>query len=120
MWFTTGSAVPAMVNDPVKGVWVVITGIIVGATRTQALAEITRRGGYAQTAVTKSTGLLIIGRQPGKTKLTAARRWGTPTMDGADFWSDDAKLIPTVSTEELLASFRALMALEVYPEGVPA
>jgi bifunctional non-homologous end joining protein LigD len=66
------------------GLSVVISGGIVGHTRTSANAYIASQGAHVQDRVTRDTDLLIIGNKPGATKLIAASRNGVQVISWAD------------------------------------
>lgn len=64
-----------------------ITGSIPGCSgRTDAEEEIRNRGGIVKDSVTRKLDFLVVGENPGLTKLTAAKRWGTQTITTDQFF----------------------------------
>ena len=65
---------------------VVLTGTLAAMTRGEASAEIEKRGGRVQPAVTKSTDLVVVGENAGS-KLARAQALGIEIMDESGFLS---------------------------------
>lgn len=65
---------------------VVLTGSLSEMTRGEATAEIEKRGGRVQSAVTKSTDLVVVGESAGN-KLDKARKLGVEIVDERGFLS---------------------------------
>ncbi|GIU93282.1 MAG: hypothetical protein KatS3mg011_2188 [Acidimicrobiia bacterium] len=68
-----------------EGVTLVITGTLSGYTREEAEAEIERRGGVAAGSVSRRTTALVVGADPGTTKLRRAEELGIPIIDEETF-----------------------------------
>ena len=66
------------------GVKVVLTGSLTQFTRSQAAAEIEKRGGTVQSSVTKETGLVVAGASAGS-KLAKAQSLGIKIIDENEF-----------------------------------
>ncbi|HEY4633755.1 MAG TPA: NAD-dependent DNA ligase LigA [Candidatus Limnocylindrales bacterium] len=64
---------------------VVVTGTLAGYTREQAEAAITSRGGKSPGSVSKKTTAVVVGAEPGASKLTKAESLGVPILDEAGF-----------------------------------
>ncbi len=64
----------------------VLTGSLAGLTRAEAKRAIEARGGKVTSAVSRKTGALIAGRDPGS-KLDEARRLSVPILDEDAFLS---------------------------------
>ena len=64
---------------------VVVTGAIPGMRREEVEAAITSRGGTSPGGVSKKTTVLVVGDDPGASKLTKARELGVPIIDAAGF-----------------------------------
>ncbi len=74
---------PAASNGVLRGVTVVITGTLPTLSRGGATALIEAAGGRVTSAVSKATGLLVAGAEPGS-KLETASRLGTEIIDEAE------------------------------------
>ncbi|MDQ3778244.1 MAG: NAD-dependent DNA ligase LigA [Actinomycetota bacterium] len=72
-------------EGPLTGRTYVVTGTLEGWTREQAQAELEARGAKVTNAVSKKTTALIVGEEPGASKLTKAQREGVPLLDEAAF-----------------------------------
>jgi DNA ligase (NAD+) len=59
----------------------VITGTLEGWTREQAASELEARGAKVAGSVSKKTTGVIVGEEPGATKLNKAREVGVPVLD---------------------------------------
>lgn len=75
---------------------IVVSGSLQGFTREEAEAAITSRGGKSPSSVSKRTTALVVGSDPGASKLTKAKELGVPILDEEAF-----KML--LETGELLA-----------------
>jgi len=66
---------------PLDGQEFVITGRLESFSRQEAEEKIKALGGTAKDNVTKKTAYLVVGADPGGTKLTKAQELGTPQID---------------------------------------
>ena len=64
---------------------VVVTGSLQGFTRDQVEAAIKSRGGKAPGSVSKRTTAVVVGADPGGSKLTKATELGVPVLDESQF-----------------------------------
>jgi len=64
---------------------VVVTGTLEGFTRDEAEAAIKGRGGKSPGSVSKKTTAVVVGAEPGASKLTKATDLGVPVLDEAGF-----------------------------------
>jgi DNA ligase (NAD+) len=64
---------------------VVVTGTLEGFSRDEAEAAIKRRGGTSPGSVSKKTYAVVVGAEPGASKLTKAETLGVPVLSEADF-----------------------------------
>jgi DNA ligase (NAD+) len=71
------------VEGPLTGNTYVITGTLERWSREQAQAELEARGAKVTNSVSKKTTGLIVGEEPGASKLTKAQREGVPLLDEA-------------------------------------
>ena len=70
---------------------IVVTGTVEGFSRESAQEAITSRGGKSPGSVSAKTFALVVGNEPGASKLTKAQELGIPMLDAAGF----AKLLET-------------------------
>ena len=63
----------------------VVTGGLEGFTRESVEAAIKGRGGKSPGSVSKKTTALVLGADPGASKLTKATDLGVPVLDEAQF-----------------------------------
>jgi len=70
-------------EGPLTGRTYVITGTLEGWSRDQAQAELEARGAKITSSVSKKTTGLVVGEEPGASKLTKAQREGVPLLDEA-------------------------------------
>jgi DNA ligase (NAD+) len=70
-------------EGPLTGNTYVITGTLERWTREQAQEELETRGAKVTNSVSKKTTGLIVGEEPGASKLTKAQREGVPLLDEA-------------------------------------
>ncbi|MFC4067771.1 NAD-dependent DNA ligase LigA [Actinoplanes subglobosus] len=66
------------------GLTVVVTGTLAGYTRDKAAEEITSRGGKVSGSVSKKTGFVVVGENPGS-KYDKAMALKVPVLDEAGF-----------------------------------
>ena len=64
---------------------VVVTGTVPGWTREEAEAAIKARGGRSPGSVSKKTFAVVLGDEPGASKVTRARELGVPVIGAASF-----------------------------------
>ncbi len=64
---------------------VVVTGSVPGLSRDQAADAIKSRGGKSPGSVSKKTYALVVGEDPGASKLTKAQELGVPIIAAEDF-----------------------------------
>jgi DNA ligase (NAD+) len=68
-------------EGPLTGSTYVITGTLEGFTREEAAAALEARGAKITGSVSKKTTGLVVGEEPGASKLTKAQREGVPLLD---------------------------------------
>lgn len=74
--------------EPVlDGKAIVVSGALDGFSRDEAADAIKSRGGKSPGSVSKKTYALVVGRDPGASKLTKAEELGVPVIDEAGFRS---------------------------------
>jgi DNA ligase (NAD+) len=71
--------------QPLAGKTVVITGEIAGMSRDEAQARLEALGAKVTGSVSKKTTYLIVGSEPGASKLEKAQALGIPTLDDDGF-----------------------------------
>jgi DNA ligase (NAD+) len=71
------------VEGPLSGKTYVITGTLEGLTRDEAEAALVARGAKVGNSVSGKTTGLIVGEEPGNSKLTKARKHDVPLIDEA-------------------------------------
>jgi DNA ligase (NAD+) len=76
---------PPIGPQPLAGKTFVITGEISGMSRDQAQKQLEARGAKVTGSVSKKTTSLIVGSEPGASKLEKARELGIETLDEAAF-----------------------------------
>ena len=78
---------PAAPDAPqvLAGKSIVVTGTLAGYTREQAEEAITSRGGKSPGSVSKKTTAVVVGAEPGASKLSKAEELGIPILDEAGF-----------------------------------
>jgi DNA ligase (NAD+) len=64
---------------------VVVTGTLAGYSREEAEAAIKRRGGRSPGSVSAKTYAVVVGAEPGASKVTKAEQLGVPVVDEAGF-----------------------------------
>jgi DNA ligase (NAD+) len=70
---------------------VVVTGTLDGWSREEAEQAVKARGGKSPGSVSKKTYAVVVGREPGASKLSKAEELGVPILDEAGF----ARLLET-------------------------
>ena len=68
-----------------RGLRVVVTGVVPGMTRDQALASVEAAGGIAQKTISTKTDLLVLGEGSGRKKVEMANERGTTVIDANSF-----------------------------------
>ncbi|HWS39145.1 MAG TPA: NAD-dependent DNA ligase LigA [Actinoplanes sp.] len=87
------------------GLTVVVTGTLAGFTRDKAAEEITSRGGKVSGSVSKKTGFVVVGDNPGS-KFDKAMALKVPVLDEAGFavllteGPEAARAVAVSATEE--------------------
>jgi DNA ligase (NAD+) len=76
------AAAPAIAAGPLAGITVVLTGTLEVRSREEAAAAIEELGGKVSGSVSKKTGFVVAGQNPGS-KLTKAESIGVPVLDEA-------------------------------------
>ena len=79
-----GPAASALPQNLV-GLIIVVTGTLEGFTRDQAEAAVKARGGKSPGSVSKKTTALVVGADPGASKVTKAQELDVPVLDLAGF-----------------------------------
>jgi DNA ligase (NAD+) len=72
-------------EGPLTGSAYVVTGTLENFTREQARAALEERGAKVSDNVSSKTKGVIVGEEPGKSKLTKAEKAGVPLLTEADF-----------------------------------
>ena len=72
------------VDGPLTGNTYVITGTLEGFTRDEAALALEAKGAKVVNSVSGKTTGLIVGEEPGNSKLTKARKVEVPTLSEAD------------------------------------
>ena len=73
------------VEGPLTGKTYVITGTLEGWSREEAAAALEAKGAKVTDSVSKKTTALVVGEEPGSSKLTKAQRLGVDLLDEASF-----------------------------------
>jgi DNA ligase (NAD+) len=81
----TGAESGPAVPQTLAGKSVVVTGTLDGFTREEAEEAILARGGKSPGSVSKKTYVVVVGVEPGASKVTKAEKLGVPTIDGNGF-----------------------------------
>jgi DNA ligase (NAD+) len=82
---TTVESTPADAPATLAGKAVVVTGSVPGYGRDEAIAAIVERGGSSPGSVSKKTYCVVVGENPGASKLSKAEELGIPVVDAARF-----------------------------------
>ena len=80
-----GNVVVSRQPQILAGKAVVVTGSLEGFNREEAEAAIKDRGGKSPGSVSKKTYAVVVGADPGASKLTKAEELGIPVLDEAGF-----------------------------------
>ena len=88
-----GPVVESDVEPVLEGKAVVVTGTLEGWSRDDAIAAIQARGGTSPGSVSKRTAYLVVGTEPGASKVNKATELGVATLDEEGF----ARLLETGS-----------------------
>ncbi|HEY2544175.1 MAG TPA: NAD-dependent DNA ligase LigA, partial [Gaiellaceae bacterium] len=72
------------VEGPLTGMRYVVTGTLESMTREEAEAALEARGAKVSDSVSSKTTGLVVGEEPGKSKLTKAEKAGVPQLTEAD------------------------------------
>jgi DNA ligase (NAD+) len=80
-----GNVAVSRLAQNLVGKSVVVTGTIDGFTREEAEAAIKDRGGKSPGSVSKKTDAVVVGTEPGASKVTKAEALGIPMIDAAGF-----------------------------------
>ncbi|HEY2072494.1 MAG TPA: helix-hairpin-helix domain-containing protein, partial [Gaiellaceae bacterium] len=72
------------VEGPLTGMRYVVTGTLESMTREQAEAALEALGAKVSASVSSKTTGLVVGEEPGKSKLTKAEKAGVPLLTEAD------------------------------------
>jgi DNA ligase (NAD+) len=72
---------PEIVGKKLQGFTFVITGTLESMSRTEAEKEIRLQGGHPTNSVSKQTDYLIVGREPGSSKLERAKELRVKTIE---------------------------------------
>ncbi|KAI0242312.1 DNA replication factor C complex subunit Rfc1 [Massospora cicadina] len=78
--------IPVGVEDSLSGKTFVLTGQLSSITRDDTMDLIKRCGGRVTSAVSSKTTYLIVGEDPGETKVAKANSLNTPTLDEDKFF----------------------------------
>jgi DNA ligase (NAD+) len=78
------SAAEQPVEGPLTGRTYVITGTLEGWSRDEAAAALEARGAKVTGSVSNKTAALIVGEEPGASKLTKAQQLGVPLLAEAE------------------------------------
>jgi DNA ligase (NAD+) len=81
----SGSGSAPEVSQTLAGKSVVVTGTLDGFTREEAEEAILARGGKSPGSVSKKTLAVVVGVEPGASKVTKAETLGVPMIDGDGF-----------------------------------
>jgi DNA ligase (NAD+) len=80
-----GNVVVSRLAQVLAGKAVVVTGTLEGWSREEAEEAIKGRGGKSPGSVSKKTYAVVLGAEPGASKLTKAESLGVPMLDEAGF-----------------------------------
>jgi DNA ligase (NAD+) len=72
------------VEGPLTGQSYVITGTLESMSREEATAALEARGAKVSSSPSSKTTGLVVGEEPGKSKVTKAEKAGTPVLSEAD------------------------------------
>jgi DNA ligase (NAD+) len=80
-----GLTASASLPQVLTGKGVVVTGTLEGFSRDEAEKAIKQRGGTSPGSVSKKTFAVVVGAEPGASKLTKAESLAIPVIDEAGF-----------------------------------
>ncbi len=80
-----GNIVTSSLPQTLVGKAVVVTGTIIGFSREEAEAAIKDRGGKSPGSVSAKTFAVVVGSEPGASKVLKAEQLGIPMIDGHEF-----------------------------------
>ncbi len=80
-----GNVERSLLPQNLVGLAIVVTGSLDGFSRDSAEAAIVGRGGKSPGSVSKKTTAVVVGVDPGASKLTKATELGVPILDEAGF-----------------------------------
>ena len=80
-----GNFIISTENQSLAGKAVVVTGTVAGFSREEAQDAITSRGGKSPGSVSAKTFALVVGADPGASKLTKAEQLGILVLDAKGF-----------------------------------
>jgi DNA ligase (NAD+) len=80
-----GNVQTSVLPQNLAGKAIVVTGSLVGFNREEAEAAIKDRGGKSPGSVSKKTYAVVVGAEPGASKLTKAEELSVPILDEAAF-----------------------------------
>jgi DNA ligase (NAD+) len=80
-----GNVATSVLPQVLAGKAVVVTGTLEGYSREEAEAAIKDRGGKSPGSVSAKTFAVVVGAEPGASKLTKAEALGIPILDTAGF-----------------------------------
>ncbi|MGE0509424.1 MAG: NAD-dependent DNA ligase LigA [Acidimicrobiia bacterium] len=86
-----GNVTVSRLPQNLVGKAIVVTGTLDGWSRDEAEAAIKDRGGKSPGSVSKKTFAVVVGAEPGASKLTKAEELGVPVLDETSF----ARLLET-------------------------
>ena len=91
----------SQLDQTLQGKAVVVTGSLAGFSRDAAAAAIKERGGTAPGSVSKKTFAVVIGEEPGASKLTKATELQLPLLNESEFLHLlETGQIPTTSHDQ--------------------
>lgn len=80
-----GNVATSVLPQVLAGKAVVVTGTLDGFSREEAEAAVKDRGGKSPGSVSKKTYAVVVGAEPGASKLTKAQDLGVPILDETGF-----------------------------------
>jgi DNA ligase (NAD+) len=80
-----GNVETSVLPQVLAGKAVVVTGSLGGFSREEAEAAVKDRGGKSPGSVSKKTYAVVVGAEPGASKLSKATELGVPVLDEAAF-----------------------------------
>ncbi len=78
---------PETVGKKLQGLTFVITGTLELMSRTEAEKKIRLQGGHPLSSLSKQTDYLVVGQEPGSTKLAKAKELGVKTISEKEFFN---------------------------------